>query len=81
MAETNGRESASSDAYATTDDFERIFTEDMGALYLLSFLLTGSSDKAEECFAAGMKPQTEILCSRSGRVPGLDAPSFRLRSG
>ena len=54
MAETNGRESASSDAYATTDDFERIFT-DMGALYLLSFLLTGSSDKAEECFAAGMR--------------------------
>ena len=52
--QTNSRGSVSSDAYATTDDFERVFTEDMGALYLLSFLLTGSPDEAEECFAAGM---------------------------
>ena len=52
--QTNSRGSVSSDAYATADDFERVFTEDMSTLYLLSFLLTGSPDEAEECFAAGM---------------------------
>lgn len=53
-AQINSRGNVGSDAYATTDDFERVFTEDMGTLYLLSFLLTGSPDEAEECFAAGM---------------------------
>jgi len=53
-AQTNSRGGVSSDAYATTDDFERVFTEDMGTLYLLSFLLTGSPVEAEACFAAGM---------------------------
>jgi DNA-directed RNA polymerase specialized sigma24 family protein len=45
-------------AYASTADFERIFTEDMSALYLLSLLLTGDRDKAEECFVAGIGEAT-----------------------
>ena len=45
-------------AYASPADFERIFTEDMSALYLLSLLLTGDRDKAEECFVAGIGEST-----------------------
>jgi DNA-directed RNA polymerase specialized sigma24 family protein len=53
MTQANGRETVSSKAYATAADFEQLFTEEMSALYLLSFLLTGDRDKAEECFFAG----------------------------
>jgi DNA-directed RNA polymerase specialized sigma24 family protein len=41
-------------AYATAADFQKIFTEDVNSLYLLSFLLTGNKAKAEECFVAGI---------------------------
>ena len=54
MARANRIESASSGPYATAADFEQIFTEDMGGLFLLSFLLTGSRDKAEKCFVTGI---------------------------
>jgi DNA-directed RNA polymerase specialized sigma24 family protein len=46
-------------AYASTADFKRIFTEDMSALYLLSLLLTGDQDRAEECFVAGFGESTK----------------------
>jgi DNA-directed RNA polymerase specialized sigma24 family protein len=46
-------------AYASTADFKRIFTEDMSALYLLSLLLTGDRDRAEECFLAGFGESTK----------------------
>jgi DNA-directed RNA polymerase specialized sigma24 family protein len=59
MVRANGRVIASSDAYATAADFEQIFTEDMSGLYLLSFLLTGDRDKAEECFVAGIGESTK----------------------
>ena len=59
MARANRREISSSDAYATAADFEQIFTEDMSGLYLLSFLLTGDRDKAEECFVAGVEESTK----------------------
>lgn len=59
MVRANSREIASSDAYATAADFEQIFTEDMSGLYLLSFLLTGDRDKAEECFVAGIGESTK----------------------
>jgi hypothetical protein len=36
--------------YAASADFGEIFTEEMHSLYLLSFLLTGDKDKAEQCF-------------------------------
>jgi DNA-directed RNA polymerase specialized sigma24 family protein len=45
----------SSTAYASTDDFCRIFNEDRGELYLLSFLLTGNREKAEQCFISGLE--------------------------
>ena len=59
MARANRKEISGSDAYATAADFEQIFTEDMSGLYLLSFLLTGDRDKAEECFVAGVGESTK----------------------
>lgn len=50
-------------AYATAADFEQIFTEGMSALYLLSFVLTGDREKAEECFVSGVGE-----CARANRV-------------
>ena len=41
-------------AYATVADFQQIFAEDINSLYLLSLLLTGNQDNAEECFVAGI---------------------------
>lgn len=48
----------SADAYATAADFERIFTDHMSGLYLLSFLLAGDPGKAETVFAAGVEECT-----------------------
>lgn len=42
-------------AYATRSDFQRIFTEDMGALHLLALLLTADAAQAERCFVAGLE--------------------------
>jgi DNA-directed RNA polymerase specialized sigma24 family protein len=58
MASGTTKEILSSGAYASSADFERIFTEDMTGLYLLSLLLTGDRDKAEECFVAGVGETT-----------------------
>jgi len=58
VSETN-KEVGSSAAYASPADFEGIFTEDMTGLYLLSLLLTGDADKAEECFVAGVGESTK----------------------
>ena len=49
--------------YAMVEDFERIFEENMASLYLLALLLTGDSDKAEQCFVAGIEESV-----RSNRV-------------
>jgi DNA-directed RNA polymerase specialized sigma24 family protein len=59
MASATTKEILGSVAYASTADFQRIFTEDMNALYLLSLLLTGDRDKAEECFVAGVGESTK----------------------
>lgn len=45
--------------YASIVDFQRIFDEDMSSLHLLSFLLTGDSEKAERCFVEGLKDATK----------------------
>ena len=45
--------------YATQADFRRVFQEDMNRLYLLSFLLTGERDLAEQCFVRGLKMSSE----------------------
>jgi len=46
-------------AYANSDDFRRIFDEDMNSLYLLAFLLTADREKAEQCFVAGLEDSVE----------------------
>ena len=45
--------------YASSDDFRRVFDEDMNSLYLLSFLLTADREKAEECFVSGLEDAVE----------------------
>jgi len=45
--------------YATKADFGQIFHEDMSELYLLSFLLTGDREKAEQCFVFGLEDAVE----------------------
>jgi DNA-directed RNA polymerase specialized sigma24 family protein len=40
--------------YATCKDFRQIFTEDMGGLHQLAYLLTADMGKAEQCFVAGL---------------------------
>lgn len=59
MAGTTSKEIVSSDAYASPADFEQIFTEDMGGLYLLALLLAGDRCRAEECFVAGVAESTK----------------------
>ena len=44
--------------FATVADFKHIFTEDVSRLYLLSLLLTGDCDKAEECLVAAVEECT-----------------------
>jgi hypothetical protein len=46
---------ASPTPYANTDDFCRIFNQEKGKLYLLSFLLTANREKAEQCFISGLE--------------------------
>ncbi len=41
--------------YASSADFQQIFDEDMNRLYLLSYLLTGDREKAEQCFVSGLE--------------------------
>ena len=55
MAQSNGREIVTARGYATAADFKQIFTENVDHLFLLSFLLTGDQQKAEECFVAGIE--------------------------
>ena len=42
-------------AHATSDDFCRVFTEDMDDLYQLAFVLTCDPANAERCFVAGVE--------------------------
>jgi DNA-directed RNA polymerase specialized sigma24 family protein len=45
--------------YANSDDFHRVFNQDMNSLYLLSFLLTAVREKAEQCFVSGLEDAVE----------------------
>jgi DNA-directed RNA polymerase specialized sigma24 family protein len=57
-AQENGKKSVGI-AYATAADFRHIFTEDINSLYLVSLLLTGNQEKAEECFVTGIGESTK----------------------
>ena len=56
MNRGNGHRSAeeTQSAYATSEDFRKLFKEDTQSLYLLSFLLTANHEKAEKCFVQGL---------------------------
>jgi hypothetical protein len=41
--------------YASSDDFRRVFDQDMNSLYQLLFLLTADREKAERCFVSGLE--------------------------
>ena len=45
--------------YASSDDFRRVFDDDMNSLYLLSVLLTADREKAEQCFVSGLADAVE----------------------
>src|SRR5882762_4202545 len=51
----NRSKPAIADGYATSDDFRKLFTEDMDALHLLAYLLTGNHEKAEQSFVTGLE--------------------------
>ena len=57
--------------YATSDDFCRVFSEELYGLYQLSFLLTGDHKRAEICFFAGLED-----CYRANDVFRDWAPSW-----
>ena len=61
--------------YATETDYHRIFAEKMESLYLLAFLLTADSDKAEQCFDE--ECQDLLRCSRLEIVMAREV-TFRL---
>jgi DNA-directed RNA polymerase specialized sigma24 family protein len=46
-------------SYANSDDFCRIFDENMNSFYLLAFLLTGDHVWAEQCFVSGLEDAVE----------------------
>ena len=52
---TNRSKPSIADDYATSDDFRRLFTEGLAGVHLLSYLLTGNREKAEQCFVAGIE--------------------------
>jgi DNA-directed RNA polymerase specialized sigma24 family protein len=41
--------------YASSEDFRRLFADQVDRLYQLAFLLTGDHDTAERCFVAGVE--------------------------
>jgi len=43
------------DLYATNDDFRQLFRDNEPSLYLLSYLLTSDSEKAQACFVSGLE--------------------------
>lgn len=45
-----GARKKNANEYAACDDFCKIFTENLNALYQLCLLLTGDQEKAEQCF-------------------------------
>ena len=59
MTRKNSKKTVGNTAYATAADFKQIFTEDINSLYLLSLLLTGNPEKAEECFVGGIGESTK----------------------
>jgi hypothetical protein len=43
------------DEYAMSEDFYRLFKEDVEGLYLLSYMLMADHERAEQCFVGGLE--------------------------
>src|ERR1700745_343808 len=54
QAHTQGRENKTN-MYASHEDFQTIFNDDLKELYQLSFLLTRNPAKAERCLVTGLE--------------------------
>jgi hypothetical protein len=48
--------------YATSEDFCRVFADNLKQLYVFSFLMTGDQDLAERCFVAGLEESVRSNC-------------------
>ena len=48
--------------YATSEDFCRVFADNLKQLYLFSFLMTGDEELAEGCFVAGLEESVRSNC-------------------
>jgi DNA-directed RNA polymerase specialized sigma24 family protein len=59
MERSQRKDVMGAEVYASSVDFEQIFTNDMSSLYLLSFVLAGDPHKAETVFAAGIEESTK----------------------
>ena len=59
---------------AITEEFIKVFYENIDALYQLSFLLTADHEKAEKCFVAGIED-----CVKENRMFGEWARSWAKR--
>lgn len=51
-----------SSQYATSEDFCRVFADNLKQLYLFAFLMTGDQDLAERCFVAGLEESVKANC-------------------
>jgi DNA-directed RNA polymerase specialized sigma24 family protein len=59
MTDENRKYTVNAGQYATVADFKRIFTEDVNNLYLVSLLLTGDPETAEQCFVEAIGESTK----------------------
>ncbi len=72
-----------SQAYATSTEFCRVFADNMDSMHLLSFLLTADPTKAEELrsvlFPVWKIASQEATCFETGRDPGLGGRLFKMQ--
>ena len=51
----NQNDTRKADEYAMSEDFLKLFKEDVEGLYLLSYVLMADHEKAEKCFVGGLE--------------------------
>jgi hypothetical protein len=52
---SEAKHSTSPAAYASSDDFRRVFHQETDSLYRLAFLLTADREKAQQCLVSGLE--------------------------
>jgi len=58
----NSTPRSQSSQYATSEDFCRVFADNLKQLYVFSFLMTGDQELAERCFVAGLEESVRSNC-------------------